>query len=62
MVVTANAGLSNAAQITAADATDGNAVTINGAVFTPAAAGTYVFEFIDTADGNKKYYKIIKVQ
>ena len=62
MVVTANAGLSNAAQIAAADAPDGNAVTINGAVFTGAASTTYVFEFIDTADGNKKYYKIIKVQ
>lgn len=62
MVVTANAGMSNAAQIPASDATDGNAVTINGAVFTPATAGTYVFEFIDTTDGNKKYYKIIKVQ
>ena len=62
MTVVANAGLSNAAEIAAADATDGNAVTINGAVFTPAIAGTYVFEFIDTADGDKKYYKIIKVQ
>lgn len=62
MVVTANSGLSNAAKIAADDAPDGNAVTINGAVFTGAASTTYVFEFIDTADGNKKYYKIIKVQ
>lgn len=62
MVVTANSGLSAAAQIPAADAPDGNAVTINGAVFTGAASTNYVFEFIDTADGNKKYYKIIKVQ
>jgi hypothetical protein len=31
-------------------------------VFTGTASTTYVFEFIDTADGNKKYYKIIKVQ
>ena len=62
MVVTANSGLSNAAQIAADDAPDGNAVTINGAVFTGDASTTYVFEFIDTADGNKKYYKIIKVQ
>ena len=62
MTVTADTGLSNAAQIAADDAPDGNAVTIHGAVFTGVASTTYVFEFIDTADGNKKYYKIIKVQ
>lgn len=61
MVLIADTGLSNAAQIAADDAPDGNAVTINGAVFTGAASTTYVFEFIDTADSNKKYYKIIKV-
>ena len=61
-MVVAAAGLNAAAQIPAADAPDGNAVTINGAVFTGTASTTYVFEFIDTADSNKKYYKIIKVQ
>ena len=60
MTVTAAAGLSNAAQIAATDAPDGNAVTINGAVFTGAGSTTYVFEFIDT--DSKKYYKIIKVE
>lgn len=28
---------------------------------TASSAGYYVFEFIDTSDGNKKYYKVIKV-
>lgn len=62
MVLIADSGLSNAAQIAADDAPDGNAVTINGAVFSGVSSTTYVFEFIDTADSNKKYYKIIKVQ
>jgi len=47
--------------IPAADSPTGVAITVNGAKFTPTAAGTYVFEFIDTADSNKKYYKVIKV-
>lgn len=62
MVVTPSNLLSDAAQIAATDAPDGNAVTINGAVFTGVASTTYVFEFIDTDDSGKKYYKIIKVQ
>ena len=47
--------------IPAADSPTGVAITVNGAKFTPTAAGTYVFEFIDTNDSNKKYYKVIKV-
>lgn len=43
MVVTENTGLSDAAQIAAADSPDGNAITINGAKFTPAAV-TYTAE------------------
>lgn len=48
-------------KIDKADSPTGVDITVNGAKFTPTAAGTYVFEFIDTADGDKKYYKIIKV-
>ena len=58
MAVTAASGLTAVTEIAAADATDGNAVTVNGAKFTPSAAGTYVFEYIN---GTDKYYKIIKV-
>lgn len=61
LVVKDAAGLSAITEIAAADAPDGKAITVNGAKFTPAAAGTYVFEFTDTSDGNKKYYKVIKV-
>lgn len=35
--------------------------TGKAAKFTPADNTVYVFEFIDTSDGNKKYYKVIKV-
>ena len=48
-------------EIAAADSPTGVAITVNGAKFTPATAGIYVFEFTDTADGDKKYYKVIKV-
>lgn len=58
MTVTAAAGLTAVTEIAAADAPDGNAITVNGAKFTPSAAGTYVFEYIN---GTDKYYKIIKV-
>ena len=58
MTVTAASGLTTVTQIAATDAPDGNAITINGAKFTPSAAGTYVFEYIN---GTDKYYKIIKV-
>ncbi len=58
MTVTAAAGLTPVTEIAAADSPNGNAITVNGAKFTPAAAGTYVFEYIN---GTDKYYKIIKV-
>ena len=52
--------------IPAADSPTGVAINVDGtdtkcAKFTPTAAGTYVFEFIDTSDSDKKYYKVIKV-
>ncbi len=53
--------LTATSSIAADDSPTGVAITVNGAKFTPTAAGTYVFEFIDTADSSKKYYKIIKV-
>lgn len=59
MVVTkANGLLTAITEIAAADSPDGNAITVNGAKFTPTAVGTYVFEYIN---GTKKYYKIIQV-
>ena len=58
MTVTAASGLTAVTEIAATDAPDGNAITINGAKFTPSAAGTYAFEYIN---GTDKYYKIIKV-
>ena len=57
MTVTDAAGLSIVTEIAAADAPDGNAITVNAAKFT-GAAGTYAFEY---TDGTSKYYKIIKV-
>lgn len=45
--------------IPAIDSPTGVAITVNGAKFTPTAAGTYAFEFKDSDD--KLYYKIIKV-
>ena len=48
--------------IAADDAPEGVAILVNGAKFTPTAAGTYVFEYIDTNNNNKKYYKVIKVR
>lgn len=58
MTVTAATGLTAITEIPAADAPDGNKITVNGAKFTPSAAGIYAFEYID---GTNKYYKIIKV-
>ena len=51
--------------IPAADSPTGVAINVDGtnnkcAKFA-ATTGIYAFEFIDTADSNKKYYKIIKV-
>lgn len=56
-------GLTALGTIDAADTADGNAITAsngNFAMFTP-TAGTYVFEYTDQDDNNKKYYKVIKV-
>lgn len=53
--------LTSITEIDADDSPTGVAITVNGAKFTPTAAGTYAFEFIDTGDENKKYYKVIKV-
>ena len=61
LVINAANGLTAVSSIAAADSPTGVAINVNGAKFTPTAAGTYAFEFIDTADSNKKYYKIIKV-
>ena len=54
--------LTTITQIAAADSPTGLAITINGVRFTPENAATYAFEFTDTADENKKYYKVIKVR
>ena len=58
--------LTPASSIAATDSPTGVAINIDGtnnncAKFTPTSAGIYAFEFIDTSDSNKKYYKIIKV-
>lgn len=58
LTVTAAAGLTEAASIPAGAAPDGIAVAGHFMTFTPANAGTYVFEFTKAA---KKYYKVIKV-
>lgn len=61
--VTAASGLTAVTEIAATDSPNGNAITVNGAKFTPSAAGIYAFEYIDTTvTPSKKYYKIIKVQ
>lgn len=56
--------LTATSSIIAADSPTGVAIDLDGtnnkcAKFTPATAGTYAFEFIDT--DSKKYYKVIKV-
>lgn len=58
--------LTAASSIPATDSPTGVAIDLDGtenkcAKFTPTAAGTYAFEFIDTEDSSKKYYKVIKV-
>ncbi|WP_294744723.1 hypothetical protein [uncultured Prevotella sp.] len=58
--------LTAVSSILATDSPTGDAIDIDGtnnncAKFTPTSAGIYAFEFIDTSDSNKKYYKIIKV-
>lgn len=59
LAVAAASGLTPASSIAAADAPDGNAISVKCAYFKPTAAGTYVFEY---NDGTKKHYKIIKVE
>ena len=50
-------------EIAAADSPTGVAITVDGAKFTPTAAGTYVIEYIDaTPEPDVKYYKVIKVE
>ena len=45
LTVTAANGLSDISEIAANDAPNGQAITIDGVMFTPAAAGDYVFEY-----------------
>ena len=58
MVVTKSSLLAKFTSIPADASPSGTELTIKGAKFTPAAAGTYVFEY--TKD-TERYYKIIKV-
>lgn len=57
--INAATGLSAITSIPAADSPTGADITINGAKFTPTAAGTYVFEYTDGSAN--KHYKVIKV-
>ena len=61
LVVTSVTGLSAITQIDANDSPTGAAINVNGAKFTGTGSTTYAFEYTDTDDSNKKYYKIIKV-
>ena len=45
LVVTDQSGLDKISQIPATDAPDGNAITVDGAKFTPATVGYYVFQY-----------------
>ena len=63
LVVTENDGLSAISAIPATDSPTGNAITVNGAKFTPNAAGTYVFRYYVTSGTDvTSYYKIIVVK
>ena len=54
--------LSSITEIAATDSPNGNAVTVNGAKFTPAAGTTYVFQYLVSAATPAVYqYKVIKV-
>lgn len=55
LVVTENDGLSAITAIPAGDSPTGNAITVNGAMFTPAAAGTYVFQYMTAAAAGAVY-------
>lgn len=58
--------LSAVTSIAAADSPTGKAITVNGAKFTPTAAGTYVFQYVKTAPvaatPGEYQYKVIKVK
>ena len=63
LVVTEADGLSAITAIPADDSPTGNAITVNGAKFTPNAAGTYVFRYYVTSGTDvTSYYKIIVVK
>lgn len=62
LTVTQTTGLSIVDKIEADDAVDGNEIAGNFAKFTPAATGTYVFEFTDNDTNKTKYYKVIIVK
>jgi len=49
LVVTESDLLTASTKIEAADSPTGNEITVKGAKFTPAAAGTYVFQYVKTA-------------
>lgn len=55
LVVTEADGLSAITAIPAGDSPTGNAITVNGAMFTPAAAGTYVFQYMTAAAAGAVY-------
>ncbi len=55
LVVTESTGLSAITAIPAGDSPTGNAITVNGAMFTPAAAGTYVFQYMTAAAAGAVY-------
>jgi hypothetical protein len=58
-LATTPVGITAVTEIDAADAPDGNAISVKGVVFNTSMAGTYAFEY---TEGTNKYYKIIKVQ
>lgn len=58
LTVTVASGLSIETSIAASDSPDGTAISGNFAMFTPSAAGKYVFEY---NDGTNKHYKVIIV-
>lgn len=49
LVVTKSTLLTASTKIEAADSPTGNEITVTGAEFTPATAGTYVFQYVKTA-------------
>lgn len=55
MVVTASNLLSDVTEIAAADAPNGNAIAIDGVMFTPTAAGTYAFQYVVAAQAAVLY-------